>query len=114
MLKITKKAEKYLSSMITRKKALGIEITVKNTGCSGKSYLLQYLFEKKCNINEYVQNHNDIIVKVSKKDIDYLENIKIDISESEFNTKIIFSNPNAFEKCGCGESFKFNNNKDES
>lgn len=111
MLKITRKAETYLKSMILENNAIGIEIKVKNTGCSGKSYHLKYLNNKKHDLDDQIYEQNNILIKISKKNILYLKNIKIDLLESEFNNKIIFSNPNALEKCGCGESFKFRTNE---
>ena len=112
MITITRVAQNYLKAMIKEEKAIGMYLKIKNTGCSGKGYVLDYMHSLPNKNNEKYDKReiykiNGITMLIKKADIDYVKNIVIDLEKSEFNSKIIFSNPHAIDRCGCGESFKF-------
>lgn len=111
MIYVTEKAKKYLSDILKEKKAIGIEVLVKNTGCSGKSYYLNYVYSIEYSNIHDVYSSNGLKIKVKKDDINYFKNISIDLLTEKFSSKIIFKNPDAHGVCGCGESFKFKLNK---
>lgn len=101
------RSKKYLKEMVALKKAKGIEIKVKNSGCSGKGYYLDFVFEESVERKLKTCMFDDLTVKIDKNDFLYLENISLSVEKDEFSKRISFKNPNAKEVCGCGESFKF-------
>jgi hypothetical protein len=75
MVKITKNAKNYLKDVILENKALGIALKIKNTGCSGKSYFLEYIYDE----NEIKDNfffYNNEIFKHSILHSDIFVSIK--------------------------------------
>jgi iron-sulfur cluster assembly protein len=79
-----------------------LRIGVKGGGCSGMSYLLA--FDKK---EEKDQEFaiEDIPVVMNRAHSMYVAGMVIDWEEGLSNRGFTFSNPNAKETCGCGQSF---------
>ncbi len=80
-----------------------IRVGVKSGGCSGLSYELNFVNEKK--ENDQIFEHNDIKIIVNKKSFLYLVGTTLDYSGGLNGTGFVFINPNANRTCGCGESF---------
>ncbi|MFT5724964.1 MAG: iron-sulfur cluster assembly protein [Bacteroidia bacterium] len=79
-----------------------LRIGVKGGGCSGLSYLLAF-DQKEAGDNEY--QIDDISVVMNKAHVMYVLGMEVDY-EYGLNTRgFTFSNPNAKDTCGCGESF---------
>ena len=82
----------------------GVRLSVKKTGCSGLSYVVDY-------VNETIES--DLImplmanysVWVDKASYPFLKNMQVDYVKQGLNYKFIFNNPNQTGQCGCGESF---------
>ncbi|MEY3983245.1 MAG: hypothetical protein RL160_802 [Bacteroidota bacterium] len=79
-----------------------LRIGVKGGGCSGMSYLLA--FDKKEDKDQEFMI-DDIPVVMNKAHSMYVAGMVIDWEEGLSNRGFTFSNPNAKETCGCGQSF---------
>lgn len=81
----------------------GIRVGVKTSGCSGLSYVLEFVDTP--DANDEVFNNQDIKVFVDPKSLIYLNGLKMDYVTEGLNSGFKFTNPNQTGECGCGESF---------
>lgn len=86
--------------------SLGIRLSVKKTGCSGFSYVVDYVVEGQVQAEDKVFRLNDRYnVYLDKASYPYLKGMTMDYVKQGFNAKWVFNNPNERGQCGCGESF---------
>jgi len=95
---LTEAAEEFLKKKVDSNKA--IQLRIKPSGCSGYSYVLNITEKSKGNVVL-----RSIPFDILEQDKPFLNNTVIDIQKDNLNTKIIFNNPQAYNYCGCGESF---------
>lgn len=81
---------------------LGLRLGVKGGGCSGFSYKLDFDQKKE---GDNVLNFSDFNVYLDRKSVIYLRGIALDHQKGLAGKGFVFSNPNATNTCGCGESF---------
>ena len=84
---------------------LCLRVGVRQGGCSGMSYLMD--FETLDNINEHdeVFDYEGFKVICDKKSMLYLYGLMLDYSDALIGGGFQFTNPNADQTCGCGKSF---------
>ncbi len=105
MIYLTEKAaNKIVQRIQQRQKGLGIRLGVKTTGCSGLSYVLEYVDELRT--EDLVFESFGTKVFVDPKSIVYLDGTVIDYERNGLNEGFAFSNSREKDKCGCGESFR--------
>lgn len=82
----------------------GIRLSVKKTGCSGMSYVIDYVnAPEQDDMAEALDDMHWIYV--DKKSYPYLKGVHMDYVKQGLNYKMVFTNPNQTGQCGCGESF---------
>ncbi len=86
-----------------RGKGVGLRVAVKPSGCSGMSYVLEFVDEIE-DVDEVFENHGVKII-VDKKSMLYLDGTELDYTKEGLNEGFKFNNPNVTGECGCGESF---------
>lgn len=91
----------YLKDHVNRK---AIRLSVKKTGCSGLSYVIDYTDEPMEN-DVVLPLQNDYLICIDKASYPYLKGMEMDYVKQGLNYKFIFNNPNQTGQCGCGESF---------
>ncbi|MBE9157750.1 iron-sulfur cluster assembly accessory protein [Nodosilinea sp. LEGE 06152] len=86
-------------------KELCLRVGVRQGGCSGMSYTMD--FEDPANINEHdeVYDYEGFRVICDKKSLLYLYGLMLDYSDALIGGGFQFTNPNAVQTCGCGKSF---------
>lgn len=98
-------AIKHLISYLDKNTAYhGVRLSVKKTGCSGLSYVVDYVTEP-LEHDLVMPLSADYFVWVDKSSAPFLKNMKVDYVKQGLNYKFIFNNPNQTGQCGCGESF---------
>lgn len=103
-ISVTPAAAAHINSVIKKRgSGIGFKLAVKDTGCSGYSYVMGIADE--IGAQDTVYQSEGIQVIVPKDSVDYLQGTEIDLSVSGLNRKLVFHNPNAVDACGCGESF---------
>jgi iron-sulfur cluster assembly protein len=86
-----------------RDKGIGIRLGVRTTGCSGLSYVLEFVDEK--TEEDVVFNCGDVQLIIDPKSLVYLDGTQLDYVKEGLNEGFEFINPNVKDECGCGESF---------
>ena len=83
--------------------ARGIKLSVKPTGCSGYSYMMD--FAREIGPGDEVVEDQDVTLVVDPMAVMYLLGTEIDFREDKLGAQFVFTNPNEKSRCGCGESF---------
>ncbi|MFY7698138.1 MAG: HesB/IscA family protein [Legionella sp.] len=104
MVTLSDQAREHIISYLIKNNRHGIRLSVKKTGCSGLSYVVDYVEQP--SDNDLVMPIQDrYIVCIDKNSYPYLKGINIDYIRHGLNYKFVFNNPNQTGQCGCGESF---------
>jgi iron-sulfur cluster assembly protein len=80
----------------------GLRVGVKNGGCAGQEYVLEYA-EEAGPLDEVVEDKG-VTILVEPKAVLFLLGTEIDYEVSRLSAKFVFRNPNETDACGCGES----------
>ena len=99
----TTAAERVRQYMTTDADAVGLRLGVKVVGCSGYAYVVD--LTDAVNDDDSVFESNGVKVIVSRKSLNIVDGTEIDFSRDGLNEGFAYSNPNAKNMCGCGESF---------
>lgn len=86
-----------------RGKGEGLRLGVKPSGCSGMSYILEFV-DKIEDVDEVFET-NGVKIIVDKKSLLYIDGTELDYAKEGLNEGFKFNNPNVKGECGCGESF---------
>ena len=86
--------------------AIGVRIGVRNAGCSGMTYSMDYATEVS-EMDEVIDAGN-VKVMVDPAAIMFLIGTELDYKEEKLSSGFVFNNPNVTSTCGCGESFTVN------
>ena len=84
------------------KPLLGVRVGVKNAGCAGMSYTMEFA-EQIGKYDEVVEDKGVKIV-VDPKAIMFLLGTQMDFRTEKLSATFVFNNPNQTSACGCGES----------
>ena len=96
-------AERVRSFLASRGRGVGLRLGVKQTGCSGFAYVVNYADE--VGDQDVVFEEAGVKVIVDRDSLRYLDGTEIDFVRHGLNEAFKFRNPNVKGECGCGESF---------
>ena len=96
-------AQRVKSFLQSRGKGIGLRIGIKTTGCSGMAYVLEFVDEVVD--GDEVFESQGVKLIVDPKSLTFLDGTQVDFAKEGLNEGFQFSNPNAKDACGCGESF---------
>ena len=80
----------------------GLRVGVKNSGCAGQEYILEYA-ETTGPLDEVVEDKG-VTILIEPKAVLFLIGTEIDYVTTKLSSKFTFQNPNETDACGCGES----------
>ncbi|KYQ99677.1 iron-sulfur cluster assembly 1 like protein [Tieghemostelium lacteum] len=103
---LTDSASKRLHEIMKENKmehCIGLKLGVKQKGCSGLAYTLDYATQK--NKLDEIVTDNGINIIVDSKALMSVIGTEMDYITDDSKKEFIFINPNATSTCGCGESF---------
>ncbi|HEY2048770.1 MAG TPA: iron-sulfur cluster assembly accessory protein [Caulobacteraceae bacterium] len=80
----------------------GLRVGVKNGGCAGQEYVLEYA-ETADPLDEVVEDKG-VRILIEPKAVLFLLGSEIDYEVTRLASKFVFHNPNETDACGCGES----------
>lgn len=103
-LNITPTAAQQIRHVLDeRGQGLGLRVSVKPSGCSGYSYVLDFADE--VNDDEVRFEEHGANVYVAPDALKMLDGSEVDYVSEGLNRFFKFNNPNVTDECGCGESF---------
>ena len=79
----------------------GLRVGVKNGGCAGQEYVLEYA-ETADPLDEIVEDKG-VRILIEPKAVLFLLGSEIDYEVTRLASKFVFHNPNETDACGCGE-----------
>ena len=104
IIKLTESAAKQIQKQLDKRgSGVGLKLSIKQSGCSGFSYVLDYA--DGVAEGETVFEQFGVKVVVDNKDLSILDGIELDYAKEGINAAFKFNNPNVTGTCGCGESF---------
>lgn len=96
-------ADRVKTFLAKRGKGIGLRLGIKTSGCSGLSYMLEFV--DTLNEDDQVFEQHGVKVIVDTKSLVYLDGTQLDFAKEGLNEGFKFANPNVKDECGCGESF---------
>ena len=86
----------------SEKPVLGLRIGVKNGGCAGMEYTMEWAEDQKP-FDEVIEDKG-VKVLIDAKAMMFLLGTQMDFQSSTLKSGFVFNNPNQVSACGCGES----------
>src|SRR5689334_14550770 len=80
----------------------GVRVGVKNGGCAGMAYTMEYA-ETADKFDEVVEDKG-VKLLIDPKAIMFLLGTEMDFKVDKLSSTFVFNNPNQTSACGCGES----------
>ncbi len=93
VLELTKRADSEI---------VGLRVGVKNGGCAGQSYTVEYAHEIRP--TDEVVEDKGVKILVDPKAVLFLLGTEMDYKVDKMQAQFVFNNPNQISACGCGES----------
>jgi iron-sulfur cluster assembly protein len=90
----------------------GLRIGVKNGGCAGMEYTMEWAREQKP--YEEVVEDKGAVIFIDPKAILFLLGTEMDFQATKLKSGFVFNNPNQTSACGCGESVQLTPAKAEA
>lgn len=103
LITLSEKAITHLKTLLNQPEPKLIRISVKNRGCSGLVYDLQYITKPE-KFDEIVEQ-NGVKVVIDSKALFSIVGSEMDWMDDKLSSRFVFKNPNSKGTCGCGESF---------
>ncbi|QHO58264.1 Iron-sulfur assembly protein IscA [Arachis hypogaea] len=105
-ISLTDNALKYLNKMKSeRSEDLCLRIGVKQGGCSGMSYTMDFEDKTNTRLDDSIIKYNGFIIVCDPKSLLFIFGMQLDYSDALIWGGFSFKNPNATQTCGCGKSF---------
>ncbi len=86
-------------------KDLCLRVGVRQGGCSGMSYMMDFEDASKITPQDEVFDYEGFRIVCDRKSLLYLYGLQLDYSDAMIGGGFQFTNPNASQTCGCGKSF---------
>ncbi|CAA2144775.1 MULTISPECIES: iron-sulfur cluster assembly accessory protein [Methylobacterium] len=104
VLSLTDAAADRIKAIIAdaEKPIAGLRVGVKNGGCAGMSYTMEYAEGR--NPGEDMVEDRGVTVFVDPKALLFLLGTEMDFKTTKLSSQFVFNNPNQTSSCGCGES----------
>lgn len=84
------------------KTVAGLRVGVKNGGCAGMSYTMEWASEAG-KFDEVIEQDGARVL-IDSKAVLFLLGTQMDYRTDKFASNFVFNNPNETSACGCGES----------
>ena len=102
---LTESAARHVSRFLAKRgQGAGVRLGVKNAGCSGMAYKLE--FADAMSPEDVVFEEHGVKLFVDPKSLPFLDGTELDFVRDGLNETFKFNNPQEKDRCGCGESFR--------
>jgi len=104
VVSLTDAAANRVKAIMSRsdKPLAGLRVGVKNGGCAGMSYTMEYA-ESAAPHDEVVEDKG-VKLLIDPKAVLFLLGTEMDFKVDRLSSGFVFNNPNQTSACGCGES----------
>jgi iron-sulfur cluster assembly protein len=102
VMKLTEAAATRVRELMAKGEGAGLRVGVKNGGCAGMEYTMEWAAEKKP-FDEVVEDKGAKVL-IDAKALMFLLGTEMDYQTSVLKSGFTFNNPNQVSACGCGES----------
>jgi len=104
VMRLTEAAAARIRELTERaeKPVVGLRVGVKNGGCAGMSYTVEYAEDVKK--SDEVVEDKGVKILVDPKAVLFLLGTEMDFKADKMAATFVFNNPNQTGACGCGES----------
>jgi iron-sulfur cluster assembly accessory protein len=102
-ISVTPAAARHIAGQIARSGRRYLRLGVKESGCNGYMYTLDYIDGPAANDCHFELDGLDVYV--NDDELPLVLGTEIDFSVEGLNAALTFRNPRAASYCGCGESF---------
>ena len=105
-IQLTEAARNHVLALRERQgKDLYLRVGVRQGGCSGMSYMMDFEDPSKVRENDQVFDYDGFKIICDPKSMLYLYGLVLDYNDAMIGGGFQFTNPNANQSCGCGKSF---------
>jgi len=113
VMQLTHAAAQRIAELIRRADSgiVGVRVGVKNGGCAGQSYTVEYAHEIRP--TDEVVEDKGVKILVDPKAVLFLLGTEMDYKADKMQAQFVFNNPNQVSACGCGESVELKPAKTE-
>jgi iron-sulfur cluster assembly protein len=111
-MRLTDAAALRIKDVMARagKPVAGVRVGVKNGGCAGMEYTMEYAEAVKP--TDEVVEDKGVKILIDPKAVLFLLGTEMDYKTEKLSAQFIFNNPNQTGSCGCGESVQLAPAKD--
>src|ERR1700724_2838511 len=104
VMRLTEAAAERIVQLTKRadSEIVGLRVGVKNGGCAGQSYTVEYAHEVRP--TDEVVEDKGVKILVDPKAVLFLLGTEMDYKADKMQSQSIVNNPNQTGACGCGES----------
>ena len=104
VMRLTEGAAERIKDILSKseKPIAGVRVGVKNGGCAGMSYTMEYAEGQKP--GEDKVEERGVTVFDDPKALLFLLGTQMDFQTNKLSSQFVFNNPNQTSACGCGES----------
>jgi len=112
VMRLTEAAAERIKAVMARadKPVAGVRVGVKNGGCAGMEYTMEYADEVKP--TDEVVEDKGVKLLIDPKAVLFLLGTEMDFKTEKLSSQFVFNNPNQTSACGCGESVQLTPAKD--
>jgi len=104
VMRLTEGAAERIRDILSKsdKPIAGVRVGVKNGGCAGMSYTMEYAAS--ANVHDEVVEDKGVKLLIDPKAVLFLLGTEMDFKVDKLSSGFVFNNPNQTSACGCGES----------
>ena len=114
VMRLTDAAADRIKAVMARadKPVAGLRVGVKNGGCAGMEYTMEYADAVKPT-DEIIEDKG-VKLLIDPKAVLFLLGTEMDFKTEKLSAQFVFKNPNQTSACGCGESVQLTPAKDDA
>ncbi|WP_246662833.1 iron-sulfur cluster assembly accessory protein [Pseudolabrys sp. FHR47] len=103
-MRLTEAAAERIKAVMANadKPVAGLRVGVKNGGCAGMEYTMEYADAVKP--TDEVIEDKGVKILIDPKAVLFLLGTEMDFKTEKLSSQFVFNNPNQTSACGCGES----------
>ena len=104
VMRLTEAAATRIKAVMANadKPVAGLRVGVKNGGCAGMEYTMEYADAVKP--TDEVIEDKGVRILIDPKTVLFLLGTEMDFKTEKLSSQFVFNNPNQTSACGCGES----------